>query len=374
MKIIHLVLGKANPERMNGVNKVAHNHATHMTKLGHDVSVWGITHNPVYDFPERNYRTILFKSTWNKWRIDSSLSQALDCLDRDTVFHIHGALIPEFFIVTRKLQIMGIPYVYTPHGAFNQLALMKSRWIKKLYINLIERTMLTRAKKVHFLGGSEFESIEKIVRLKNKVLVPNGQNLEDLSFEYQELQPKTSPIYGFCGRLDSYYKALDMLLMAFANYKSKKGTGIFWIIGDGPDREKLELQVRNLNLEGHVIFLGARFGQEKLNRIANMDVFFHPSRSEGSPTAVLEASGLGVPCVVSTATNMGECIEQYQSGIHLSQNDVQHITHAFFTCENLFYSGELKPMGSRGIEMVRNEFDWMRIAGKLIEVYTNKLT
>jgi len=42
MNIIHLVLGKANPNRMNGVNKVANQLATTMTNLNKEVELWGI--------------------------------------------------------------------------------------------------------------------------------------------------------------------------------------------------------------------------------------------------------------------------------------------------------------------------------------------
>lgn len=196
--------------------------------------------------------------------------------------------------------------------------------------------------------------------------------MQDLSFQYNQLQPKTEPVFGFCGRLDSYYKALDTLLISFANYKSKKGTGKLWIIGDGPDRDSLLKQAKELLLENEVVFLGSRYGEEKLNRIANMDAFFHPSRSEGSPTAVLEACGLGVPCVISSATNMGNYIDKYGCGIHLKINDAQHITKAFFKCEELFYSGELKPMGTKAVKMIENEFDWIRIAERLVEIYSKR--
>jgi len=372
MKIIHLVLGKANPDRMNGVNKVAHNHATHMARLGHDVTVWGITPNPVYDFPERDYKTLLFLASPNKFRLDKGLQQAIEYLYEEVVFHIHGALIPEFFLVTRLLRKKGIPYIYTPHGAFNRIALMKNRWIKMAYISLVERTILRGARKVHFLGGSEFENIDRLLPLKNKILIPNGQDMQELSFEYSQLQPGKAPVFGFCGRLDNYYKALDTQLDAFAAYKRNNGQGIFWIIGDGPDRGMLEQKAKQLGISGFVTFFGSLYGAEKLNRIANMDVFLHPSRSEGSPTAVLEACGLGVPCVVSTATNIGEAIEQYGCGIHLRINDTQHLAETFFTCENLFYSGELKPMGKKAIEMVKNDYDWMSIANRLLSVYSVK--
>ena len=43
MKIIHIILGKANPKRMNGVNKVVYSLASIQLEQGFDVEVWGIT-------------------------------------------------------------------------------------------------------------------------------------------------------------------------------------------------------------------------------------------------------------------------------------------------------------------------------------------
>ena len=59
MEIIHLILGKANPERMNGVNKVVHEMATNQVQRGYLVQVWGITPKPVHDYPDRIFTTCL---------------------------------------------------------------------------------------------------------------------------------------------------------------------------------------------------------------------------------------------------------------------------------------------------------------------------
>ena len=61
MKIIHVVLGKANPNRMNGVNKVAHNLATIQKKLSIDVEIIGLTNTPELEKIERNYNIYFFE-------------------------------------------------------------------------------------------------------------------------------------------------------------------------------------------------------------------------------------------------------------------------------------------------------------------------
>ena len=40
--------------------------------------------------------------------------------------------------------------------------------------------------------------------------------------------------------------------------------------------------------------------------------------------------------------------------------------------EELFYSGELKPMGTKAVKMIENEFDWIRIAERLVEIYSKR--
>lgn len=369
LKIIHLVLGKANPNRMNGVNKVAHNHAMHLHALRYDVEIWGITKTPDDAVIDRPFPTRLFKQQPFYRNLDPKMMFALSKLPKKTIFHIHGAFIADFYKVSRMLMEMKLPYVYTPHGAFNAIALEKNKWVKKLYIQRFEKTMLRDAKKVHFLGQSEFDHINKIITLTNKTIIPNGQDFNDLAFEFHKMNRKHSPVFGFCGRLDLYYKGLDLLIDGFANYIHNGGAGELWLIGDGPDRSTLEKKVHDHKIEDRVQFMGARYGKEKLNRISNMDVFCHPSRSEGSPTAVLEAAALELPLIVSTATNVGQVVELSSCGIHLKQTTEKTIEKALNDFSDLYNQDQHLPMGKCSSKMVKEEFNWTSVAKKLINIY-----
>ena len=90
MKIIHLVLGKANPERMNGVNKVAHKLATVQTELAYEVCLWGVSNDLLHNYPERNFKTRLFQQHRQKINLDKELLKAISTLSKDTVIHFHG--------------------------------------------------------------------------------------------------------------------------------------------------------------------------------------------------------------------------------------------------------------------------------------------
>jgi glycosyltransferase involved in cell wall biosynthesis len=369
MKVIHLVLGKANPQRMNGVSKVAHYHAVYLHKLGIDTEIWGITKTPAGEVAERPFTTRLFRAQSVVRGLEPSLLMALERVKANTVFHIHGALIHDFYMVTKILREKKIPYIYTPHGAFNKVALRKNRFFKSLYIAQFEKQILKDAKKVHFLGKSEYDNISTLVQLDNKVIIPNGQCFEELNYKYSGIPHKHKMIFGFCGRLDNYYKGLDLLIEGFAKYREASGNGELWIIGDGPDRQQLEQMVIALKLAGAVTFFGAKYNGEKLNYIANMDVFVHTSHSEGSPTAVLEAAALKRPLLVSTGTNIGQSVEKYKCGIHIYNNTPEAITKALQTFEMYFDKGTLTEMQANSIRMIEEEFSWPFIAKQLADLY-----
>jgi glycosyltransferase involved in cell wall biosynthesis len=357
---------------MNGVNRVVHNQAEYLHRMGVSVEIWGITDTPNDPVTEREVKTRLFPAQPLFRGLHPSLMKALVQLPKNTVVHIHGAFIHEFYMASRLLKELNIPYIYTPHGAFNEVALRKNKLIKKLYVMLYEKRMLKDAQKIQFLGQSEFDHISNLVNLSNKVIIPNGQNFEELTFDFEPVQRQVSPVFGFCGRLDIYYKGLDVLIDGFAHYVHNGGRGELWLIGDSPERYKLEQQVKNLHIEPRVKFLGAMYGTEKLNRISNMDVFCHPSRSEGSPTAVLEAGALNRPLIVTNATNTGELVVKYNCGINIGDARIHTISNALFTMQQNFDEGLLPAMGSRARQMVSTEFNWYSIAKKLTGIYSEK--
>lgn len=369
MEIIHFVLGKANPNRMNGVNKVADSLCTAMTDIGNDVTVWGITADPTSGYPDRNYKTKLFRSHPLRFVLDPKVQEAINELKgRQVVFHIHGGFIPEFYTLSKMLRKAEIPYVITGHGAYNEVAMKRSWWRKRLYFILFEKSLVANASSVHFLGESEENGLKKVVRKFKSTLVPNGQ--EAIS-EKPIVQPSYNGEmkFGFCGRLDMHTKGLDLLTDGFAAFAKHHPYAKLVLIGDGSDREALQKRCADLGIMENVQFLGSKFGQEKLDLIASMDAFFHPSRNEGLPTAVLEAAALGVPCVVSHESNMRGYIKAHSSGIGLRENTADKLTEAMVTIALLKRNGEIARLQENCEIMIKKEFDWRIIAERLVNTY-----
>lgn len=74
------------------------------------------------------------------------------------------------------------------------------------------------------------------------------------------------------------------------------------VVGEGPDRQKIEKLVRKLGLEERVKMLGRKSHEDALRLMASCDTLILPSRSEVYPMVVLEALALERPVI---ATNVG---------------------------------------------------------------------
>lgn len=368
MHIIHLVLGKANPDRMNGVNKVVDNLAKEQTSLGYRVSVWGITPAPQEKTTDRVYDLNLFQSKKNKLVIDASIKKAISECKKDTIFHIHGGFIPEFYHFTKLLKKYGLDFILTPHGNYAENALRKNGLLKSIYFNFFEKNILSTCKAVHCLGVGEKNDIDKVHALSKKILIPNGQRMEDIPSAKIQQQAGT-PVFGYCGRLTRDQKGLDLLLAGFKKYKEKKGTGELRLIGNGEYLNEMQVYIKKNNLIDSVFFLGIRYGEDKFNEIAAMDAFYHPSRNEGLPTAVLEAAASGIPCVVSAFTNMGEYIQNNKAGIFLKENTPDEISQSMFQIETWKKQNKIEQIGTNAVNMVKQHFNWNTIARDLITIY-----
>lgn len=88
----------------------------------------------------------------------------------------------------------------------------------------------------------------------------------------------------------------------------KLGFAFEWhIIGEGPERIKLETLIREAQLEDRVILEGSK--PNPYPYMKNADLFVHPSYVESQGLTILEAMALGVPCVVTKSRGPCEFIE-----------------------------------------------------------------
>ncbi len=99
----------------------------------------------------------------------------------------------------------------------------------------------------------------------------------------------------------------------------KSGPDFVWhIVGEGPERTKLEALIADSGLEGRVILEGSKTNPYPYMKYAHL--FVHPSYVESQGLTVLEAMALGVPCVVTKSRGPCEFIQDGVNGLLAEQS------------------------------------------------------
>lgn len=129
------------------------------------------------------------------------------------------------------------------------------------------------------------------------------------------------PTIVFAGRL-SREKNVGFLIEVVRRLIDDGASCELQIVGDGPERERLEGHVARRGLRGHVRFIGHTANPYPL--IAKADVLALCSVAEGFPTVLVEALYLGTP-VVATACRTGprEIISDARLGRVTEEGDIE---------------------------------------------------
>jgi glycosyltransferase involved in cell wall biosynthesis len=94
-----------------------------------------------------------------------------------------------------------------------------------------------------------------------------------------------------------HLKGFEFGLRAFARFQSRFPAAEYWIIGDGPERKRLERMAAALGVARSVRFWGKIPRGEVLEKLAECDVLLHPSLHDSGGWVCLEAMAAGRPVV-----------------------------------------------------------------------------
>jgi len=121
----------------------------------------------------------------------------------------------------------------------------------------------------------------------------------------------------FTGRLHPQ-KNLDVLIDAWREV-AKRSEARLELLGDGPERARLERRIADAGLSGRIELPGR--SEDPAERLRHADLFLLPSVAEGMSNSLLEAMATGLPCLVSRIGGNVDLIEHERSGFCLDPND-----------------------------------------------------
>jgi glycosyltransferase involved in cell wall biosynthesis len=137
------------------------------------------------------------------------------------------------------------------------------------------------------------------------------------------------------------------------------------IVGDGPERARLQAAAESLGCKDRVIFTGQVRDVQPFYAMA--DVFALPSHSEGSPNVLLEAMAANRPVVATAVGGVPEIVQHKESALLVPSNDPPHLVSAI---ANLLTDKDLsRRLVRQAAELVTTRYTPDNYVRNLIEVY-----
>lgn len=195
-------------------------------------------------------------------------------------------------------------------------------------------------------------------------IVPAGIDLDKVRAATATTLGKTGPDIFLVTNLE-YLKGVDILIDAVAEVRETFPDVSVWIGGKGPQREELERQVRRLNLEEKVRFLGFVSDEEKYRHYATCRLVVVASRWDCQPAALFEAAASGKPVIASDMSNPG-IVEVGVTGFVFPSEDTRALAERIV---HLLSNDELRAkMGQTAAERAA-AYDWRAVAERYLEIY-----
>jgi glycosyltransferase involved in cell wall biosynthesis len=180
-----------------------------------------------------------------------------------------------------------------------------------------------------------------------------------------------APVVGFVGRLVKE-KGVAELLAAARLVTRRVPHARFLVVGDTdpekPDRLTLDA-VRELDPTGAFVFAG--FRQDVPELYHSMDVFVLPSHREGFPRAPMEASAMGLPCVVTDVRGCRQAVKHRGNGFLVPVGDANALADAVLAV--LADPGLARRLGEEGRRRALLEFDQRLVFATVLAEYERLL-
>ena len=180
-----------------------------------------------------------------------------------------------------------------------------------------------------------------------------------------QLQRDTRPTLVHFGRMRRY-KAIDVVIRALVVVRRSVPDARLVIIGDGPDRPRLEALVHRLDLAGAVEFAGRMSGEAMVRMLNRCHVFLNASPKEGWGLTVVEANACGVPVVGSDRPGLRDSIQDGITGFLVPYGDVGAFARR--TVELLTDASLHERMSAAGEAWART-LTWERTADEMERVF-----
>lgn len=200
--------------------------------------------------------------------------------------------------------------------------------------------------------------------------VPTGADVD--KFNPDTVSPSIThngPKIGMVSVLRSW-KGHEYFIKAAPDVLNKFPDAMFYIAGDGPQRENIINLIASLGLSDKIILLGHR--DDVPGIMKSLDILVHPSYAgEGVPQSLLQALSMRVPVIASDAGAIKEIIINNQTGYLIRPKDSGAIADKIISlCGN---PGLGRSFGEAGRSLVIEKYSFNAMLDRIESLYADLL-
>ena len=285
--------------------------------------IWAITHNPkgFLSCIQLGLSLPVYKKpTWKSvLPLLIPACQLAREVKRRKIRHIHTPMPGNSAVLCMMVKrLTRVPYSLTIVAAFDHWGgAMHEKIADANFVSLVAQWMANEMPKAFPMISPNHYSITRHgVDTKKWIPHPNKP--------FNTAQPKRILSIG---RLAAC-KGFDVLLEATALAKSKGVSLELRIVGEGPERPRLEQLIERLNLKAEVVLLGSLGEEQCLAEARAADLFVLASHHEPLGVVYLEAMATEVATIGTAAGGVPEIITDGVNGLLVPPNQPEKLAHA----------------------------------------------
>lgn len=244
----------------------------------------------------------------------------------DLIHHHYSGTYASIFVFFLMNKLTDVPQVITVHCSKNftyHPPNLRSKCMHHI-LKYLEIKSFRKAQKVILLTDLHYKDYCTLSKDASKVEVIGDQipsyhlkvNEDKIAITKEQFHIRETRFnIAFVGRI-SFEKGCDFVIQVARILNQKTEIDFhFWVIGDGPQVDDLEKQVRRLGLEKYVTITGFVSKLSVPMLLRNMDLLFVPSIHEEFGGIILEGIAANLPIVTSGVGGIKKILGENYIGI-----------------------------------------------------------
>lgn len=208
---------------------------------------------------------------------------------------------PEYLIVIWILHRRGVPIILRPEARVP----LSPHWLRRKISDFVRRAVVSRSRAGAAIGTSAYNELRRLGFTTESLFwspysvamrIPDEPPMKSVMKKNLAIDTHVL-VYTYVGKLASY-KKVDRLLAAFAILHSTVQDSLLLIVGDGIEKDSLQLLAEELGISNSIRWMGF-LGQQELPSVFNASDVFCLFSEETWGLVVNEAMSYGLPVVVS---------------------------------------------------------------------------